>query len=148
MNVTINTDASFWQNGDQSKKLGGFAFWIKTDSFTYKGSGIIKDPENANDCELKAICNSLYLLKKNKDLININHLYINTDSMNSIWKIDSKEKDEVTRLIIDIIKSFGVKKLHLRHVKAHQHTRTKRNFVNQWCDDMAKIEMRKQRVNV
>ncbi len=146
MNLTLNTDASYYQNGDKSIQLGGFAFWAKCSQFTYKGSGKIKEPKNPNDCELKAICNALYLLKKNMFIKSIEKLYINTDSQSAIRYITQKKNDDVTILIHGIIESFNVKELHVRHVKAHQHTKTKRNYVNQWCDDMAKIEMRKQKL--
>ncbi len=144
--VTINTDASYSKSRKYGK-LGGFAFWIKCDYFTYKGSGIIKSPENSSDAELKAIANALYMLKKNRNIKRIDRLFINTDSTYCIERIKRKNKDDVTDLIWEIINSYdGAKKVDCRHVKAHLHTKTPRHYINDWCDQMAKIEMKKQRV--
>lgn len=142
MKLTINTDASFCPN----EKVGGFAFWIKCNQFTFKGSGIIKNPENSSDSELKAVCNALYLLKKRYVVEKITTVYINTDSKYVIQWIKKKNDDPVTNLIWEILNTYNPDEVLVRHVKAHSHTKTARHFVNQWCDDMARIEMKKQRI--
>lgn len=143
MNVTINTDASF--SNVNGKKYGGFACWIVCDLFTLKKSGPLKDPENPHEAEAKAIANALYLLTKRLPEQPIRTLYINTDSLHTINKIEKRKKHKVIRFINDAIDELKLEEVVLKHVRAHTHTNTPRHYVNDWCDKMAKIEMRKQR---
>ncbi len=139
--VTINTDASF----HPKEKFGGFAYWIVYDGNRIKGAGAFKDKCcNSNDAEIKAIINALStLLSKN---IDISKVIFNTDSKNAIKELTkSGVKTDLKKAFDNLIYGRQTKiDFEFRHVKAHSGIGDKRSFVNEWCDENAKIHMRKQ----
>lgn len=154
MVVTVNTDASFCS----VQKVGGFAFWIKCDMGTIARSGKIKDPQNSQDCEMKALANAIHVLK-NSVFNNgtIAHIVINSDCKWMFPKIGKKSNHEAGRFIANEISKIrknntrikSVKKIYsLKHVKAHNGTPDARSWVNNWCDQQAKIAMNLQRKSV
>lgn len=152
MNITINTDASFCPKD----KVGGYAFWITCDNGRIKRSGRLKKPKSSIDSEMKALANAVYVLKKS-NLIDgkVNFIYINSDCSHMFSLIGKKSNNQVGRYIAKTLSSIlrrgreGIpnrkKRYQLRHVKSHSHTRTKRNWVNDWCDKEARKHMYTQR---
>lgn len=146
MLVTINTDASFYQK----EKIGGFAIWIASNKGRVKyANGFKGEIKTSHDAEFKCIINALYLLKKQS--WEITEIYINTDCLSVIQiiegtrlfnKLPQYSKDNFMDYL-KIINELGVKHISLRKVKAHQHTKTARHWVNQWCDKEAKKSARK-----
>lgn len=146
MLVTINTDASYYA----VQKIGGYAIWIASNKGRVKYSAGFKNQlENQHDAEFKAIINALHLLKKQN--WKITKIYINTDSQAVIKTIEKngfckKNHQYIVKnyqSYLKIIKEIGVKDVSFRHVKAHSHTKTARNWVNDWLDTQAKKESRK-----
>lgn len=81
--ITINTDASY----HPTKKVGGFAFWIKSDTFKLIGHGPFKkEPENAIHAEIMCIGNALgaLLFEKKINIPQAEFLIINTDCKEAI----------------------------------------------------------------
>lgn len=151
MVVTVNTDASYCP----IQKVGGYAFWIKCDLGTIAKSGAIKTPENAQDCEIKAVANAVYVLENSTfNNGNIALVVINSDCKKMFPLIGKKSQHAAGRSIANAISRIrkknknitSAKKIYsLRHVKAHNGTADKRSWVNDWCDRQAKIAMQSQR---
>lgn len=144
MLATINTDASY----SKLTKQATYAFWIKTDNYTIKRSGVIKTLcDTSTEAELKCIINALYVLSQQTGITKI---IINTDSLNSIHILTKDIKkirkyslhwgDRFMKMSLSLTKEIVVE---YRHVKAHKDTDTKRTYVNDWCDKAAKEEMGK-----
>lgn len=161
MNITINTDASYCN----STKVGGYAFWITTNIGRYKKYGELKNTtNNSTEAELKAIANSLEYLKR-LGFVDITKVYINTDSLGAITSINNSINNlngqsvlckYIVKTMYDIVRQsnlrltrLGLKNIfNLRHVKAHNYTGSRRTYVNEWCDEHAKISMRNLRNNL
>ena len=76
MIITINTDASF----SHEHKYGTYAYWIKSDNFCYKGSGIFKDPvTDSTDAESRAVMVAIWILKEAKADFDV--LVLNRDNI-------------------------------------------------------------------
>jgi ribonuclease HI len=150
MTATINTDASFYVD----YKLAAYAFWITTDKGRIKKAAALKgEVFSANEAEFKCIVNALHSLA-NAKLGQITTIYINTDSDATIKAIETGLPPQWARAILPYYKKYidllGAN-IVLRHVKSHEHTSTPRNWVNDWCDKMAKKiakEELKKRFNV
>lgn len=144
MLVTINTDASY----HPKHKVGAYAFWIVSNKGKIMNCGPLKEALNPQDCETKCIANALHtLLHSQWD--GITRIVINTDSDSSIKSIKRKSKGVNSycyKLLIQIRKKNGIygKPIHeFRSIKSHSGTDEKRKWVNDWCDRMAKEQMRK-----
>lgn len=153
MIVTINTDASF----SRKMQRGTYAFWIICDEFKVTMSGVLKKeisrPEIA---EFQCVINALFIAISTETKRSINKIIINTDCLNVISIINQNktlcDKYKLNKWgsgyrsrYIHLLKTYAVDEsiIEFRHIKAHEHTNTPRNYVNQWCDDNAKIEMNK-----
>lgn len=154
MLVTINTDASF----SYSLKMGTFAYWITCNLGRIKRSGVLRgktsDPTQA---EMKCIVNALHDLSTNEEASkSIKKIIVNTDSLNSIHIFTDnteaklrynlvQQKYSMVRGMYRKIKEekFAGVNIIFCHLRSHQHTDTSANWVNQWCDDNAKMEMQK-----
>lgn len=144
--ITINTDASLCPD----TKIGGYAFWIKSDKFTIKESGSFNQVcENSTDAEIKCIINAIVRLTSNCRNINYDYiLVINTDSLGAISWIKNKNKSlgiTAEFYLDELKKKTRCKDVSLRHVKGHSNKKDSRSWVNRWCDEMAGQEMKKQR---
>ncbi len=159
--VTINTDASFCP----IKKVGSYAFIIRSNKFNLRRSGILKaNVSNSSEAERMAILNAMHCLTK----VNISSklLVINTDSEITIRHYN-RNKELGSSKIKRIIKrrekpSLGfnlvlakrrlqrlgkIKEFSLRHVKAHSGVGDARSYNNRWCDKQAKMRLEQARNN-
>lgn len=140
MICTINTDASW----GHISKIGGWAFWIKYSTFSAKKFGVFKDKcTSPLEAEFKAIINALGFIENSK--IKPTKVIINTDCLHLVNWINKKHKlkpfDNLKMNFATLIKSMGFRRgnqVEARHVKAHTHKNTTRNWVNDWCDIHAK----------
>lgn len=148
MIITINTDASF----SHEHKYGTYAYWIKSDNFLYKGSGVFKDTvDNSTDAESRAIAVALWILKQNKHDFDV--LVINRDNIGA--KPSGKKpyqihlKNQVKKYKEVLVKEYGrkIRKVKLKHVKAHTNVKDSRSYVNNWCDKACKSEFYKYKKN-
>lgn len=148
MNVTINTDASF----NHHHKVGGYAFWITSELGRIRQSGTLKETSDAQDAELKALANAVYVLL-NSEFNNgsIEHIYVNSDCKMMFPKISVKSTNVPGKYIAETLNDILRKNMNgciygrisFRHVKAHTNNLTKsRSWVNDWCDKEAKKAMR------
>ena len=149
MIVTINTDAA-WHS---DTKIGGYAFWITCDEGRMMQSGVLKRragrPEIA---EFKCILNALWVVGVKK-LKNVSKIIVNTDCLNVIHLVTGDKKaiklyklywgKYLVKEYTLLLTKFKIKKsiVKFRHVKSHNGTETKREYVNDWCDRSAKEEM-------
>jgi ribonuclease HI len=152
MIVTINTDASF----SQKHKKGTFAFWIKCDKGKIAESGVLKgETPCPTTAEMKCILNALHRVVNAEWKDEITKIIVNTDALNAIHIFANDEKS-IKKFKLGLWKftllSSAYRKLarqlqkaeiEFRHIKAHQHTSTKRNWVNDWCDGEAKKQIAK-----
>lgn len=142
--LIINTDASFCPH----TKVGGYAYWIKTDNLLIKGSGFFKSKvQSPFDAELKCIINALTIVSKQKD-VKVDKVIVNTDALHVIraYRTGKSKLIKLLRSItFNLKKSIGTNHVIFKHVKAHNGTDTPRKWVNDWCDSNAKSQMRKAR---
>jgi ribonuclease HI len=153
--VTINTDASY----HPEENVGAFAFWIVYQGQRTIQSGPLKDPVNTHDCELKCIANALHAVNR-LNYAGVSKIIVNTDShcsIDAIRKVGKKtqhyfERQAVAALCRRYIRELKKKYksngktafVEFRKVKAHSANDTSRNYVNNYLDQAAKKEMRKQ----
>lgn len=147
MIATINTDASY----SAQHKVGAFAFWIVCDEFKVQKSGLFKEKVGgADEAEIKCILNAFTVVNRERSP-QLTKVIINTDSMNAIYILRGDERQMKYFHLSRWGKKFYTmfKKLtrgldvELRHVKAHSGAVDARSFVNEWCDQKAKEELRK-----
>ena len=149
--VTINTDAGFYPN----EKIGSYAFCIKGDDLFLKGSGIFKELcKNSLDAEMKAIINALHVLKASG--YKAEKIVVNRDNINAKSGKQSELQTKMSKIIRQI-KIASISRSHpnytgeyvsFRHVKAHKHTNNKRHWVNDWCDNRCKVELRNYKLKM
>lgn len=144
--LTINTDASFCQQ----TKAGGFAFYIICDSFKIKESGKFTDVStDPSDAEIKALANAFLHLTNLENLPLVRTIIINTDSTNAIKAITdgmvTPTAMKAHKLLSRVMELTGCKDARFRWVKSHTRGSDRRTHVNNWCDEQAKIQMRKHR---
>jgi ribonuclease HI len=140
MMVTINTDASFYP----TQKAAGYAFWITTDTGRIKQAGVLKgEIITSHEAEFKCIINALHKVGSRK-LTNLKKIIINTDSLTTINLVNNNYTsskwggsllEAYKKLLVDMNLTCQIE---FRHVKSHKHTKTKRNWVNEWCHINAK----------
>lgn len=150
MIVTINTDASW----SPRFKSASYAFWIVSNSGKIAKSGIQKfSASNPDIAELRCIVNAMYSLSKS-GWEGITQVIINTDSLNSChvlrkdsmatrkYRLNDSEYKGLRKKFFKIFDSFSNSAwVEFRHVKAHESTTTKRQWVNDWCDQEAKKQL-------
>lgn len=152
MVVTINTDASYHSH----YKVGAYAFYIICDQGRLMQSGALKQCHNSHHAEIQAIGNALYALLMSK-FTKVQYIVINTDCT---WAIDSivygkkiGKSGETVKQIHKFISALRAKYqistrkkikkpfIDWRYVPAHQEIKTKRQWVNDWCDKSAKQQL-------
>ncbi len=158
MIVTITTDASF----NKKLEIGTYAFWITSNEGRIKMSGKLRGKMmHSTHCEMACIVNALSVVTMQDWMKSVTRIIINTDSMNAIH-LFTKDKKAIKRYrlhanadfkkkSISIVHHFHNTKMKFKfknaftfcHVRAHEHTDTARNYVNDWADRMAKEEMSK-----
>lgn len=153
MIVTINTDAS-WHN---ETKYGSYAFWMVSNAGKVQHSGALRNkcarPETA---EFRCILNAIEVLGRMK-WPNVQRVVVNTDCLNVIHVIKNDTRaikkyglatwgaKLMTEYNLLLMKhGMNKKEFDFRHVKAHTSTESKREYVNQWCDDKAKEALMKK----
>lgn len=137
----IHTDASFFPD----HKIGGFAFWIDCGKKTVKMYGVLKAVNNSTDAETMAICNALHTFIYDFDP-DIKDIIIYTDSLQSIHKINKKNRKETPyKMAYELLISIKMEhRIHnkpesnFQHVKAHSGINTIENKINRWCDEQAR----------
>ena len=159
MIVTVNTDASY----SNKHKIGSYAFWIVSDKGKIFRSGTLKGSVcSSTHAEMKCILNAFHCLFETEEWNCVTKIIVNTDSMIAIEKFQnnhgkwlSTKKSEflaeskiiqscLNRILVDHINKKNNKKkiiIEYRHVKAHQHKKTSRNFVNYMCEKEAKRQL-------
>jgi len=131
---TIIVDASHCPD----TKASGWGAWIRfNQTQCLKKSGTFKKrPVNSTQAELWACLNSIHIaMQFKKDLTQI---LIQNDCMEVIQKLNTRKF--IKRYINDTIT------LKARHVKGHTSRTEARFWVNRWCDSVAKVHMRTQRL--
>jgi ribonuclease HI len=152
MTVTINTDASF----SAHQNRGTYAFWIRSNEGKISRSGILRGYcKRAEVAEFKCIINALHSLI-HSEWKDIERIVINTDCLNVIHLLNDHRK-AIRRYRLrswgePLVKKFKEIKgesrlsrnaIDIRHVKAHVSTESPRQWVNDWCDTNAKMQMNK-----
>ena len=157
MTITINTDASY----HPYYKVGAFAFWIVCKSGKTIHSGPLKKVSNSQDAELQCIANALHVVSK-LNYPAIKHIYVNTDCKWGILAVTKGQyvngcsvvvkKIHKIRMELEIKYGYSKRKwkswgwdgfISWRYVPAHTEGNTKREWVNNRMDAMAKEALRK-----
>lgn len=135
--VTINTDASYFSD----TKSGGWAAWIRFEGQLVTASGELKGKiSDSTDAEKRAIANALTITARKG--WEVKRVIVNTDSMGAIVAFRRPRKDD--KIINAIRKEVPfLNRLSMRHVKAHTRAKNKRSWVNEWCDENARLHARK-----
>ena len=150
MIITITTDAA-WHS---KHRIGAYAFWITCDQGRFMHSGVLKEKvRSADEAEMQCIVNAVYCIRKVVGNVKVTKVVINTDSMNSIhvFTCDTKSIDQyglhwakgLRQKLRGMLKKRGFSKeiFEFRHIKAHTDTKSRRSWVNDWCDKKAKESM-------
>ena len=147
--ITINTDASF----NYEKKVGGYAFWIRSNHFTIKKSDSFnRDPKDSLEAEIMAIGNAIYTLINLPTLPHIDNIVINCDCIPAIQNIRLNSNNKIGKETAQYLETLKHKirditgrspETIFKHVKGHQKGKLdKRSYVNCWCDEESRNKMR------
>lgn len=154
MIVTINTDASF----HPKYKVAAFSCWIVCNQGKILRAGPLKKAKDSNDAETQGIANALHFILYS-EFTNITRIIVNNDCQFAHQQIKTgKSKCSLaakssSRRVRELIKQVGEKYglcsnwqrwIEFRYVPAHTGTESARKWVNDWCDNAAKEQMRKQ----
>lgn len=154
MIVTINTDASF----HPEHKVAAFSCWIVCNQGKILRAGPLKKAKDSSDAETQGIANALHLLHCS-EFTGITKVIINNDCKYAHQEIltgSSKAAKHckaaaakirsVLRKIADqhSLPTDWKRWVEFRYVPAHTGTESARKWVNDWCDNAAKEQMRKQ----
>lgn len=143
-NITINTDAGFYPHD----KIGSYAYWIVSDGLLVKGSGVFKDLcRNPTDAETKAMCNAVHvLLKADFDFCGVKKIIFNRDNINAKSGMNGtapqKKLTKLFRKVKQKCPDSTPPIVEFRHVKAHTNKDDKRSYVNNWCDQQCKMQLK------
>lgn len=150
MIVTVTTDASF----NRKRNIGTYAFYIRSNMGLIQMSGQLRNKcDRPEEAEIKCIMNALVMLSWHSEWMKYaRKIIINTDCLNAIH-ILTNDTEKIRMYKLGKLRSrhklyekhtlplFNGKNIEFRHVKAHEHTNTARNFVNDWADKAAKEQM-------
>jgi len=141
LTVTINTDASF---GPQSK-VGAYAMWIVSQRGRITKAGYFKEDDmlTAEHCEIAAIANAVHTLKK-AQWGELGKVIINTDCQHAIKRIQGKFNRDGYPMAKWVAKAIEDMDVEFRYVAAQTYGAVARTWVNNWCDEQAKIWRRKR----
>ena len=139
MKATVITDASFCHE----TKAGGWAAWIAYDGGTKeKQSGNFRSrPPNSGVAELQAALIGIWFAYKN----GAREILIQTDCMSVVHAVQQRSGPYASKYREAQLEHFKDAKVRCKHVKGHSSTQDARSWCNRWCDEAAKIQMRKQR---
>ena len=152
MLVTINTDASFHPRLHH----GAYAFWAISNNFKITKSGRFTNKcHSPDDAEAKCIINALKVVLYAHS--GISKVIINTDSLNATAillkdKVHIHKYVRIKKMYISLLQQSYSKVLkgsknnpviEFRHVKAHTGTNDSRSYVNEWCDNEAKKQLKR-----
>lgn len=130
ISATVIADASWCPY----TKAGGWACWISSSHFKVQKTGLFhKLASTPTEAEKWAALNGLWFAHE----AGARNILIQTDCLHVVNLINNKGLE-------DLDKFFGAT-IYAKHVKGHTHRPEPRFWVNRWCDEQAKIEMRKQR---
>jgi hypothetical protein len=83
------------------------------------------------------------LVTVNTDCLNAVSILINNKvELRKYNRLDNKKTKAIRNAYLKVVNTMQVE---FRHVKAHAAIKDNRSFVNDWCDNAAKTEIRKQR---
>lgn len=150
MLITINTDASWHKSG-----TAGFAIWMVSNMGRLTYSGVLrKNVDRPEVAEFKCIINALHILHStagwkptsliiNTDCLNVIHLVSKNKGMIKKYRLNDWGRN-LTKQFNDMLIKMRIpqSKVDMRHVPSHRGTNSKRTWVNEWCDQNAKAQMR------
>lgn len=136
MRATVITDASFCAK----TKKAGWAAWITLDDGQrVKRYAALKGHVERSDlAEMKAAANGIWLAMK----YGATDVLLQSDCMAVIDGINQNKDGWKRQRAKAGICSVRIK---AKHVKGHTETADARSYINRWCDQNAKNEMRKAR---
>lgn len=138
--ATVFTDASFCSRN----KIGGWAAWVRIDGHKkgFKGYGSLKGPvPTSADAEVMAALNGIWIAATNgaKDIL------VRSDCKTVEQALEKRVRNQRIKNLWNRAMAMDWAKgitLESRHVKAHVAPNGQRaTWVNNWCDEHAKIGM-------
>lgn len=143
--ATVIVDASFCQ----FEKVAGWAGWVRIDGRdeAVKYSGPLTECTDSTLAEVKAAANGVWLASK----AGASHILLQSDCMAVLHVLRGKSRAE--RLVgvweeLRAMPEVEGRYLYGKHVKGHGPIVSVRTYCNDWCDRMARAEMRKLRQKV
>ncbi len=141
--ININADASY----SDRFLIGGYGIYIRAENFKMKQSGVFKgNPKSSLESEMMAIQYAIILLiaqpTYNK---NNSKVVIFTDCKEAIKHILSPKTElgiSVNKLFKKLSNKYG--EAIIKHIEAHTQKQDIASTINEWCDTVAKKELRKQ----
>ncbi|MBS7790284.1 hypothetical protein KTR66_09770 [Roseococcus sp. SDR] len=146
--VTLFADASWCPE----TRLGAWAAWWKIDGPAFTHSGVFRaavpDSTTAEAC---ALANGLHLLAGRHDLPRGTRIIAQTDCLGAIRILNGEplrrmpSQAVAARSLVEGITRLQQLRVQWRHVPGHQGGRTRRSWVNEWCDTTARALLRQAR---
>lgn len=141
--ATVITDASFCPRS----RAAGWAAWIRIDgsSAPIKRYGEFKVPvANPTEAEMLAAVNGLWIAAQH----GVTEALVQTDCLTVVHMLTGQTRNRKLKdAFSQALAKAGVLGLSFsgRHVRGHTDKQDARSYVNRWCDEHAKVGMRKQR---
>lgn len=144
-NLYLFTDASYCD----TTKVGGYAFIATSASFELRHSSYFKNPTDGPlQAEIMCIVNCLSYLLKHVRNVNIDKVYLYTDSEQAIIHIRGKQSKlgkMADVLIPKVIAKLNAQEFVLKHIAAHTGKKNTNEYNNRWCDIQSRKHMKYQR---
>lgn len=143
--ATVITDASFCDR----TKAAGWAAWIRLDGVPpIKRFGAFLDrPDGIATAEIWAAINGICIAVR----AGADEVLVQSDAMAVIDAVQGKPHHHYPRLWRELFQptltrlDLRIPHVRAKHVRGHTTTQDARSYVNRWCDQHAKREMRSLR---
>lgn len=135
--ATVITDASF----DHRTRTGGWAAWIRIDGVPgpVRRSGILRElAADSSEAEMRASAIGIFIAAQ----FGATQILVQTDCMTVVHAIKGKGSRVKAWHEMLAVLPYENLKLQARHVKGHTANPAARSWVNRWCDENAKAQMR------
>lgn len=146
MLISLFTDASLCG----AKFVGGWAAWAKSERGSLLKSGRFKDKmEGSYEAEMFAVANGIHAVTNSSIFQKGDDILLQCDNLGVIKTLrgDQGPKGARVREAVRVINEFTLDggRLITKHIKAHIGTKTKRTWVHNECDKLARKRMEEMR---
>lgn len=143
MNIDIHVDASCLPRW----RVGGFAVYVTDGKSEIRHKGMLGDVANPMVAEIHGIIHALNLVKRQVEGT-YKTMTIYTDCVGAMVAIRKNRDTQLLCISLDklrgeVVAKLGIQTLEYKHVKAHTDAKDYASKANDWCDQVARSQMRK-----